>query len=187
MLEMSDKWYPPCPPGRGAHGRVENAASIAFYASRAVTVRAAPSSQPPACRQHTFHAVTFVPSRCRPPDLFLHVPERHRSAAEAKNHGLKIRSQSMILSSSPPAPARSWIRAAVTWYCSSSARSGLVQGACMHFVRGERVPGRRRQRWGRRAPERRPRGATASQQAGAGWRGASTYVPKKRPHAVFTA
>ena len=99
-LEMPDKWYLPCPPGRGADGCIENAASIAFCASRGVTVRAAPSSQPPACRQRTFHAVTFVPSRCRPPDLFLHVPERHRSAAEAKNHGLKNRPQSMILSSS---------------------------------------------------------------------------------------
>ena len=44
MLAMLDKWYPPCSLDQGAHGSVKDAASMAFYMSRAVTVRAAPSS-----------------------------------------------------------------------------------------------------------------------------------------------
>ena len=85
---------------------------MAFYVSRDVSVRNAPSSQPPACRQHTFHAISHVPSRCRPPDLFLYVPERQLSAAEAKNDRLKIRPRPMIFTCSPPVPARSWVGAA---------------------------------------------------------------------------
>ena len=61
-LETPDKWYPPCPPGRGADGCIDNAASMAFYASRAVTVRAAPSSQPPACRMYLLSTIN-TPSR----------------------------------------------------------------------------------------------------------------------------
>ena len=45
-------------------------------------------------------------------DLFLYVPERQLSAAEAKNDRLKIRPRPMIFTCSPPVPARSWVGAA---------------------------------------------------------------------------
>ena len=116
MLAMLDKLYPPCPLGHGTHGGVKDAASMAFYVSRDVSVRNAPSSQPPACRQHTFHAISHVPSRCRPPDLFLYVPERRLSAAEAKTRMLKKSSRSMTSASSVPPPtltsARRYARSA---------------------------------------------------------------------------